>query len=80
MIVSTSLLLCLGMLWEKSRGKKCARILCLETHFFICYIFQEHVNEIDFDYMEYARQRFQQYWLRKPALLGSVGASPGSID
>ncbi|KAB1200830.1 putative choline kinase 2 [Morella rubra] len=43
-------------------------------------IISEHVNEIDFDYMEYARQRFQQYWLRKPALLGSVGASPGSID
>lgn len=31
----------------------------------------EHVNEIDFDYMEYARQRFQQYWSRKPELLGS---------
>lgn len=43
-------------------------------------IISEHVNEIDFVYMEYARQRFQQYWLRKPALLGSVGASPGSID
>jgi choline/ethanolamine kinase len=39
------------------------------------------VNEIDFDYMEYARQRFQQYWSRKPALLGSVGASPdGATD
>jgi choline/ethanolamine kinase len=36
------------------------------------------VNEIDFDYIEYARQRFQQYWSRKPALLGSVGASPDS--
>ncbi|XP_065618722.1 probable choline kinase 2 isoform X2 [Quercus suber] len=32
-------------------------------------IISEHVNEIDFDYMEYARQRFQQYWLRKPELL-----------
>lgn len=32
---------------------------------------QEHVNEIDFEYMEYARQRFQQYWLMKPKLLGS---------
>lgn len=36
------------------------------------------MNEIDFDYIEYARQRFQQYWLRKPALLGSVGASSDS--
>lgn len=32
---------------------------------------QGYVNKIEFDYMEYARQRFQQYWLRKPALLGS---------
>ncbi|KVI00850.1 Choline/Ethanolamine kinase [Cynara cardunculus var. scolymus] len=31
----------------------------------------EHVNEIDFDYMEYARQRFQEYWLQKPKILGS---------
>ncbi|KAK1306783.1 hypothetical protein QJS10_CPA10g00554 [Acorus calamus] len=38
-------------------------------------IISEHVNEIDFDYMEYARQRFQQYWLRKPALLRS-GTTP----
>ncbi|XP_022764689.1 probable choline kinase 2 [Durio zibethinus] len=34
-------------------------------------IISEHVNEIDFDYKEYARQRFQQYWMRKPELLGS---------
>ncbi|XP_072998974.1 probable choline kinase 2 isoform X1 [Typha latifolia] len=34
-------------------------------------IISEHVNEIDFDYMEYARQRFQQYWLMKPTILGS---------
>jgi choline/ethanolamine kinase len=30
---------------------------------------QEHVNDIDFDYMEYARQRFTQYWLKKPAII-----------
>ncbi|XP_052188317.1 probable choline kinase 1 [Diospyros lotus] len=30
-----------------------------------------NVNDIEFDYMEYARQRFQQYWLGKPKLLGS---------
>ncbi|XP_010928527.1 probable choline kinase 2 [Elaeis guineensis] len=34
-------------------------------------IISEHVNEIDFDYMEYARQRFRQYWLRKPMTLDS---------
>uniref|UniRef100_A0A5B6YZB2 Putative choline kinase 2 isoform X3 n=1 Tax=Davidia involucrata TaxID=16924 RepID=A0A5B6YZB2_DAVIN len=42
-------------------------------------IISEHVNEIDFDYMEYARQRFQQYWLRKPELLGSSGAMPAGV-
>ncbi|CAA6666245.1 unnamed protein product [Spirodela intermedia] len=34
-------------------------------------IISKHVNDIDFDYGEYARQRFRQYWARKPALLGS---------
>ncbi|XP_020098014.1 probable choline kinase 2 [Ananas comosus] len=34
-------------------------------------IISEHVNEIDFDYVEYARQRFQQYWLKKPVIFGS---------
>lgn len=34
-------------------------------------IISGHVNKIEFDYLEYARQRFQQYWLRKPLLLGS---------
>ncbi|KAK4791071.1 hypothetical protein SAY86_031484 [Trapa natans] len=29
-----------------------------------------YVNNIEFDYMEYAKQRFQQYWLRKAILLG----------
>ncbi|XP_019704555.2 probable choline kinase 2 [Elaeis guineensis] len=28
-------------------------------------IISERVNDIDFNYMEYAKQRFQQYWLRK---------------
>ncbi|KAF8379840.1 hypothetical protein HHK36_029289 [Tetracentron sinense] len=37
------------------------------------YEFQERLNEIDFDYKEYARQSFQQYWLRKPKLLASSG-------
>ncbi|XP_022139095.1 probable choline kinase 2 isoform X2 [Momordica charantia] len=38
-------------------------------------IISEHVNEIDFDYIEYARQRFEQYWSRKHDLLGSVAES-----
>ncbi|KAK1388112.1 putative choline kinase 2 [Heracleum sosnowskyi] len=38
-------------------------------------LISELVNEIDFDYKEYARQRFQQYWLRKPELLGFPTAS-----
>lgn len=34
-------------------------------------IISDHVNDIDFNYMEYARQRLQQYWLRKPTTVGS---------
>ncbi|KAK4859739.1 hypothetical protein QYF36_010876 [Acer negundo] len=30
-----------------------------------------YINKIDFDYKEYARQRFQQYWLRKATLLNT---------
>ncbi|XP_057812206.1 probable choline kinase 2 [Salvia miltiorrhiza] len=30
-----------------------------------------HVNEIDFDYVEYARQRFQVYWGKKCEVLGA---------
>ncbi|KAL1538402.1 putative choline kinase 2 [Salvia divinorum] len=29
-----------------------------------------HVNEIDFDYVEYARQRFRAYWAKKCEVLG----------
>ncbi|PIM99107.1 Choline kinase [Handroanthus impetiginosus] len=32
-------------------------------------IISEHVNKIDFDYIEYARQRFQQYWAKKSEVL-----------
>jgi choline/ethanolamine kinase len=35
------------------------------------YHVQDHVNDIDFDYKEYARQRFEQYWQKKPASLQS---------
>lgn len=36
-----------------------------------CFFWQAYVNNIEFDYMEYARGRFKQYWLRKPELLGA---------
>ncbi|PON52684.1 Protein kinase-like domain containing protein [Parasponia andersonii] len=50
----------------------------LANHLFWCLwgIISNYVNVIDFDYMEYARQRFQQYRLRKRELLGSSGISP----
>ncbi|KAK7314081.1 hypothetical protein VNO77_39290 [Canavalia gladiata] len=32
-------------------------------------IISEHVNKIDFDYKEYAKQRFQEYWSKKKYLL-----------
>ncbi|WJX66282.1 hypothetical protein P8452_50852 [Trifolium repens] len=32
-------------------------------------LISSYVNTIDFDYKEYSRQRFQQYWLKKPILL-----------
>ncbi|XP_039812610.1 probable choline kinase 2 isoform X4 [Panicum virgatum] len=34
-------------------------------------IISDHVNDIDFDYKEYARQRFEQYWQKKSANLQS---------
>ncbi|KQK09486.1 probable choline kinase 2 [Brachypodium distachyon] len=34
-------------------------------------IISDHVNDIDFDYKEYARQRFEQYWQKKPVVLTS---------
>ncbi|XP_045800536.1 probable choline kinase 2 [Trifolium pratense] len=34
-----------------------------------------HVNKIDFDYKEYAKQRFQEYWSRKNTLLSPHGLS-----
>ncbi|MED6205804.1 hypothetical protein PIB30_021090 [Stylosanthes scabra] len=41
-------------------------------------IISEHVNNIDFDYKEYAKQRFQDYWLRKQYLLSCNGSSNDS--
>ncbi|KAL8166909.1 hypothetical protein V2J09_008408 [Rumex salicifolius] len=39
-----------------------------------------YVNKIEFDYKEYARQRFQQYWLKKPIILGISDAPLVSED
>lgn len=33
---------------------------------------QSYVNKIDFDYKEYASQRFRQYWLKKPIVMDST--------
>lgn len=38
------------------------------------------MNKIDFDYMAYARQRFEQYWLRKPQLLGYLIGKEGGTS
>ncbi|KAJ0748646.1 putative ethanolamine kinase [Helianthus annuus] len=32
-------------------------------------IISGYVTHIEFDYIEYAKQRFSQYWLKKPQLL-----------
>ncbi|XP_009793384.1 putative choline kinase 1 [Nicotiana tabacum] len=39
-------------------------------------VISAYVNNIEFDYMEYARGRFEQYWLRKPELLGATDNLP----
>ncbi|KAK7322572.1 hypothetical protein VNO77_25958 [Canavalia gladiata] len=46
----------------------------LANHLFwgIWGIISAQVNTIDFDYKEYAKQRFQEYWARKPYLLIST--------
>ncbi|XP_057976304.1 probable choline kinase 2 [Malania oleifera] len=54
--------------------------LVSHLHWSLWGIMSEHVNEIDFDYKEYARQRFEQYWLRKPALLDSYRVSSDDVD
>ncbi|CAL0311033.1 unnamed protein product [Lupinus luteus] len=48
----------------------------LANHLFwgIWGIISAQVNKIDFDYKEYAKQRFQEYWARKPYLLISSEA------
>ncbi|KAE8666604.1 putative choline kinase 1 [Hibiscus syriacus] len=35
-------------------------------------IISGHVNKIEFDYLEYARQRFKQYWYKKSLVLQSL--------
>lgn len=55
-----------------------AEIYTLPNHLFwgLWGIISGHINKIDFDYFEYARQRFDQYWLRKPHLLPSPIVDP----
>ncbi|XP_061345151.1 probable choline kinase 1 [Gastrolobium bilobum] len=45
-------------------------------------LISSYVNKIDFDYKEYARQRFQQYRLRKPTLLDSpsIFSQDGTVN
>ncbi|KAL9147617.1 hypothetical protein ABFS82_13G184600 [Erythranthe guttata] len=43
--------------------------LASHLHWGLWGIISEHVNKIDFDFMEYARQRFQRYWAVKPQVL-----------
>ncbi|XP_027363894.1 probable choline kinase 2 isoform X2 [Abrus precatorius] len=52
---------------------KAAEKYTLANHLFwgLWGLISSYVNKIDFDYKDYARQRFQQYWLRKPTLLDS---------
>ncbi|KAK7343770.1 hypothetical protein VNO77_12789 [Canavalia gladiata] len=52
---------------------KAAEKYTLANHLFwgLWGLISSYVNKIDFDYKEYSRQRFQQYWLRKPTLLDS---------
>ncbi|CAN1813507.1 Probable choline kinase 2 [Linum perenne] len=35
-------------------------------------IISEHITKIDFDYLEYARQRLEQYWLKRSTLFAST--------
>ncbi|KAG5033407.1 hypothetical protein JHK85_017389 [Glycine max] len=44
------------------------------------FFWEAQVNTIDFDYKEYAKQRFQEYWARKPYLLiNSEAPSPYNV-
>ncbi|CAN0843777.1 Probable choline kinase 2 [Linum grandiflorum] len=43
-------------------------------------IISEHVNKIEFDYSEYAKQRLDQYWVRKSTLFSSSSAKTTITD
>jgi len=43
--------------------------LVSHVHWSLWSIISKHVNDMDFDYMDYAKQRFQRYRLLKPLLL-----------
>ncbi|RDY02270.1 putative choline kinase 2, partial [Mucuna pruriens] len=42
-------------------------------------IISEHVNKIDFDYKEYAKQRFDEYWTRKDSILKAHRVSHDNV-
>ncbi|CAK8561149.1 unnamed protein product [Lathyrus sativus] len=42
-------------------------------------IVSAHVNKIDFDYKDYAKQRFQEYWSKKNNLLNHDSSSDNSV-
>ncbi|XP_020224716.1 probable choline kinase 2 [Cajanus cajan] len=69
---------------EQSSDNKVEQLLqeiekyTLANHLFwgVWGIISAQVNTIDFDYKEYAKQRFQEYWARKPYLLINTEAPP----
>ncbi|KAK7271514.1 hypothetical protein RJT34_27479 [Clitoria ternatea] len=69
---------------KKSNDDEVERLLneiekyTLANHLFwgIWGIISAQVNKIEFDYKEYAKQRFQEYWARKPFLLTGSTAPP----
>ncbi|CAI0557048.1 unnamed protein product [Linum tenue] len=66
---------------EKPTEAKSSPLDPVVTFAFHVICLQRYVNQIDFDYLEYARQRLQQYWKIKPMLLlGSSGVVVNSCD
>lgn len=43
-------------------------------------IISAHVNNIDFDYISYAKQRLEQYWLMKPLVLNQQGKNSNGFS
>ncbi|CAN1344833.1 Probable choline kinase 2 [Linum perenne] len=70
----------LGSSAEKPSEKEVEQLLedvenyTLGNHLFwgLWGIISEHITKIDFDYLEYARQRLEQYWLKRSTLFAST--------